>query len=638
MAEEIKELHCDIETYSSVSLAKCGVYKYASSDDFEILLFGYSINNGEVKSVDIARGEEIPNDVVLALENDEVIKYAHNSSFERICLSRFLGMPVGEYLDPESWRCTMTWAAYIGLPLSLEGVGAVLGLEKQKQSEGKNLIRYFCVPCSPTKLNGGRSRNLPEHDMEKWRQFKEYNIRDVETEMGIQEKLARFPVPDNIWDEYHLSEEINDRGVQLDMTLVRNAIRFDEQSRRELTRLMKELTELDNPNSVSQMKQWLADNGMETDTLGKKAVAELLKGAPEPLGQVLSLRQSLAKSSVRKYQAMENCVCKDSRVRGLFKFYGASRTGRWSGCLLQPQNLPANHLPDLSEARGLVRDGNYEALELLYESVPEVLSELIRTAFVPKDGCKFIVADFSSIERIVLAWLAGEKWVMESYAAKRDLYIATASHMFNVPIENINKKSPLRQKGKVADLACIAEGELVLTNKGLIPIQCVTTDHLVWDGEEWVYHGGVVYNGIREVIEYEGLRATSDHLVWVEGQQKPVRFGNAAASGAHLVQTGDGRKEIRLGRNHQSGKKVEQSNESLLCANKMYGMWKRSVANFKQFNKRKFAWMSKLQPTASDTALARQTAYCGKTTLRESQGFALWQLRQSGGSNGNFLQ
>ncbi len=446
----MKNLSLDLETYSSVDLAKSGLYRYAESSDFEILLFGYSVDDGEVQVVDLASGEKLPAKILDALTDDSVQKWAFNSSFERICLSRYLS---AKYLNPESWRCTMVWAAYMGLPLSLMGVGAVLGLEKQKMAEGKDLIKYFCAPCAPTKSNGQRRRNLPEHAPEKWAAFKAYNRRDVETEMAIQARLAKFPVPDFVWDEYHLDQEINDRGVALDMTLVTSAIAADVRSRAELTHLMKEITELANPNSVLQMKEWLADHGLETDTLGKKAVAELLKTAPAPLGSALTLRQQLAKSSVKKYQAMANAVCGDGRVRGLFQFYGANRTGRWSGRLLQPQNLPQNHMPDLEQARALVRAGDFPTLELLYDPMPEVLSELIRTAVVPKPGHKFIVADFSAIEARVIAWLAGEHWRNEVFASHGRIYEASASQMFYVPIEEITKGSPLRQKGKIAELA-----------------------------------------------------------------------------------------------------------------------------------------------------------------------------------------
>lgn len=449
----MQTLSIDLETYSDQPLAKTGVYRYVESPDFEILLFAYSVDGGPVQQIDLACGEKIPSEVLSALEDDKVTKWAFNANFERICLSRYLGYPTGDYLEPDSWKCSMVWAAYMGLPLSLEGAGAVLGLEKQKLTEGKDLIKYFCQPCAPTKSNGQRTRNLPKHAPDKWLAFKRYNIRDVETETSIQARLSKYPVPDSVWEEYHLDQEINDRGVGLDMELVRQAIQMDGRSRSELTQAMKELTSLDNPNSVQQMKQWLADNGLETDTLGKKAVAELLKTAPPELQKVLTLRQQLAKSSVKKYQAMETAVCADGRARGMFQFYGANRTGRWAGRIIQMQNLPQNHLGDLSEARGLVRTGNFDALEMLYEDVPDTLSQLIRTAFVPQENRKFIVADFSAIEARVIAWFAGEKWRQDVFAEDKDIYCASASQMFGVPVEKHGVNGHLRQKGKIAELA-----------------------------------------------------------------------------------------------------------------------------------------------------------------------------------------
>ena len=449
----MKTLSLDIETYSDIPLQKTGVYRYCESPNFEILLFGYSIDSGPVQVVDLACGEHIPKAVLAALEDDSVIKWAFNAAFERVCLSRYLGYPTGEYLDPESWHCSMVWAATMGLPLSLEGVGAVLGLEKQKLTEGKELIKYFCQPCLPTKANGQRTRNRPFHAPDKWELFKRYNARDVEAEMGIQQKLSKFPVPPQVWEEYDIDQEINDRGVRIDMELVEQAIQMDARSRQELTDAMKRMTALENPNSVQQMKQWLSDNGMETDSLGKKVVAELLKTAPPELAEVLTLRQQLAKSSVRKYQAMEKTVCSDNRARGMFMFYGANRTGRFSGRNIQLQNLPQNHLPDLAEARALVRSGNFDAVELLYEDVPDTLSQLIRTAFIPRDGAQFLVADFSAIEARVIAWFAGETWRQEVFSKGGDIYCASASQMFKVPVEKHGINGHLRQKGKIAELA-----------------------------------------------------------------------------------------------------------------------------------------------------------------------------------------
>ena len=445
----MESINIDIESFSSVDLSKCGVYRYASSPDFDILLFGYSVDGGDVHVVDLCQGEEIPADIVAALSDDSVIKWSYNNNFERVCLSNYFGT----WFEPGSWRCTMVWAAYLGLPRSLEDVGAVLGLEKQKLSEGKDLIRYFCVPCKQTKANGGRTRNLPGHDREKWERFKAYNLRDVEAEMQIQQRLSRYPVPDFVWEEYRQDQEINDRGIGVDMEMVRNAIAIDGRSKAELSAAMKELTGLENPNSVQQMKQWLSENGVETDSLDKKAVAELMKDAEEPLRKVLALRQQLAKSSVKKYQAMENAVCADSRAHGMFAFYGANRTGRFSGRIIQLQNLYKNTMPDLAQARELVRCGDFEALVILYDSVPEVLSELIRTAFVPQDGRKFIVADFSAIEARVLAWIAGERWRLKVFEGGGDIYCASASQMFHVPVEKHGVNGHLRQKGKIAELA-----------------------------------------------------------------------------------------------------------------------------------------------------------------------------------------
>jgi len=457
----------DIETYSSNDLNKCGVYKYVQAPDFDIQLFGYAVDGGVVQVVDLAAGEEIPEEVLAALSDERVTKWAFNSNFERICLSEWLrrnrpeyfisySIPedtVGDYLDPHGWKCSMIWSAYMGLPLSLAGVGAVLGLEEQKLKEGKDLIRYFCVPCKATKSNGGRTRNLPEHDREKWELFKTYNQRDVEVEQSIQQKLAKFPVPNFVWEEFWLDQEICDRGIAIDRKMVEEAIALDEISKNELSQIMREMTDLDNPNSVQQMKQWLSIQGIEMDSLGKKEVAKLIGEVDGELKEVLQLRQQLAKSSVKKYQAMQNAVCVDGRARGMFQFYGANRSGRWAGRIIQLQNLPQNHMEDLEEARGLVRNGDYAALSMLYDSVPEVLSELIRSAFVARDGYKFVVSDFSAIEARVLSWLAGEKWRTEVFVNNGDIYCASASAMFGVTVEKHGENAHLRQKGKIAELA-----------------------------------------------------------------------------------------------------------------------------------------------------------------------------------------
>lgn len=480
---KIKTLSIDIETFSDADLNKCGVYKYAESDAFEILLFGYAANGGSVSVIDLTAGEEIPQEILAALSNPDVIKWAFNASFERVCLSNWLLKnrpehfsgystpedPASAFLDPSSWRCSMIWSAYLGLPLSLAGAGAVLGLEDQKLAEGKDLLKYFCVPCKPTKANGGRTRNLSHHDTEKWNLFKNYNKRDVEVEMSIQKRLAKYPVPENIWEEYRLDQEINDRGIALDMDVVENAIRFDERSKSELMETMKSITNLENPNSVVQMKQWLADNGMETESLGKKDVARLIPDAPDKLKEALQLRLQLAKSSVKKYQAMQNAVCKDGRAHGMFQFYGASRSGRWAGRLIQLQNLPQNHMTDLAEARELIRTGDYETMELLYEDIPDTLSQLIRTAFIPRSGCKFIVCDYSAIEARVLSYLAKETWRSRVFAEGKDIYCASASQMFHIPVEKHGINSHLRQKGKIAELALGYGGSVgALTSMGAL--------------------------------------------------------------------------------------------------------------------------------------------------------------------------
>lgn len=466
ITEVIKKLSIDLETFSSVPI-KCGVYPYAESPDAEVLLFGYSINDEPVIVVDVANGEKIPDYVLAALTDDSVTKWAFNALFERIFLSYWLkrnypeyfesySVPedsVSNYLDPSSWKCSMIWSAYMGLPLSLEGVGAVLGLEQQKLKEGKDLIKYFCVPCKPTKSNGGRTRNMPSDDPDKWELFKKYNKRDVEVEMSIQQKLSRFPVPDSVWDEYHIDQEINDRGILLDMDVVTNAIKFDTFSKARLMGTLKDKTDLENPNSVTQMKDWLLSKGIEADSLDKKAVIELLKTVPSDVADVLKLRQQLAKSSVKKYQAMQNSVCADKRVRGMFQFYGAGRSGRWAGRIVQFQNLPAPHMTDLTEARDIVKSGDYEFMNILYDDVPDALSQLIRTAFIPKPEYKFCVADFSAIEARVIAFLAKENWRMKVFKDNGDIYCASASAMFHVPVEKHGVNGHLRQKGKIAELA-----------------------------------------------------------------------------------------------------------------------------------------------------------------------------------------
>ena len=441
-------LGIDIETFSDVDLIKCGVYAYADSPAFEVLLFAYCFDGGETRVIDLAQGEVLPEDVVEAVFDGSVVKTAFNANFERTCLSKYFG----RYLPPDSWHCSAVQAAVLALPRSLEDVGAVLGLDERKMKEGKELIRYFCVPCKPTKANGGRRRNLPCHAPEKWEVFKRYCRRDVDVEKAIRRKLGKFPIPEGEMEAYRLDQRINDRGVLVDMGLVRQAVRCERLHKGVATERAYELTGLENPNSVAQLKGWLGENGVEAESLSKRAVAELIEGADGEVEELLRLRLLMAKTSVEKYEALERSVCSDGRVHGLLQFYGANRTGRWAGRLVQVQNLPQNHLPDLELARGLVREGRFEDVEMFYGSTPEVLSELIRTAFVPEEGCRFVVADFSAIEARVLAWLAGERWRLDVFSSHGKIYEASAAAMFHVPVEEVTKGSPLRQKGKIAEL------------------------------------------------------------------------------------------------------------------------------------------------------------------------------------------
>ena len=455
----MKQISIDLETYSDVDLSASGVYRYAESPAFEILLFGYSVDGLEPKVVELACGEDLPEDILMAIISEDVIKWAFNAAFERICLSSWLhrkhyGLIQTTYLNPSSWKCTMVWSGYAGYPMSLKMAGEALKLKDQKMDEGKNLIKFFSVPCNPTKANGGRTRNLPEHAPEMWETFTAYNKRDVEVELAIQNALSYHPVPPKIWKEYWIDQEINDRGICVDEVLVEQAVAFDDKSREELTYEINTLTGLENPNSVQQLKGWLNNKGIKTDSLDKKAVKELIQTTKdEDVKRVLTIRQNLAKSSVKKYLAMQNAVCCDGRVHGMFQFYGANRTGRWAGRYINLQNLPQNHMDDLTDARELVRTGNYETVDMLYDSIPSVLSELIRTAFIPADGYRFIVSDFSAIEARVLSFLAGEGWRIQAFREGKDIYCASASQMFHVPVEKHGVNGELRQKGKIAELA-----------------------------------------------------------------------------------------------------------------------------------------------------------------------------------------
>lgn len=535
----MRTLGIDIETFSSVDLTSVGVYRYASAPDFQVLLFGYCFDDEEVKVVDLAQGEALPKEVLDALTDDDVLKTAYNANFERICLSEHLKTQ----LAPNSWRCTAVQAAMLGLPLYLDGVAKALKLQVQKDRTGKDLIRYFSMPCKESKVNGGRTKNLPSHAPDKWESFKEYCKTDVEVEMELRRRIQKYPIPEKELELWLLDQRINDAGALIDTSLVKNAINCDAANFEKLEAQAKELTGVDNPNSVAQLKAWFKGQGYEVQSLSKQVVEEMVEDADGELEKLLRLRLEMAKTSIKKYEAIKRSVCLDGRVRGMFRFYGANRTGRFSSQLIQIHNLPRNELADLELARNLVKNSRFQDLEMLYESIPAVLSQLIRTAFIPGEGNRFIVADFSSIEARVLAWLSGESWVLETFKGHGRIYEQTAAKMFGVPVEKIvkgNAEYELRAKGKVATLACIAEGQMVLTDKGLVPIQNVTLEHKVWDGQSWVKHDGVVYQGVKEVITYGGLTATKDHLVWVEGESEPVRFEKAATNGSHLLRTGDG--------------------------------------------------------------------------------------------------
>ena len=497
-------LAIDIETYSDVSLPDCGVHRYAASEQFEILLFAYSLNDEPTQIIDLASGEKIPDEIMEYLTDDSVIKTAYNAAFERNCINRFFGLS----LKPEGWRCTLVQASMLSLPLSLEGVGEALNLDKKKMSEGKDLIRYFCMPCKPTKANGGRTRNLPSDALEKWKLFKTYCIRDVDVEKQIRNKLAKFPIPDREQKLYCMDQRINDRGIMVDQELIGHAVACDLLYKETVTKKAYEISGLENPNSVSQLKDWLNEKGIEVDSLAKAAVEELVENTQGDVAEMMKLRLAMSKTSVKKYEAMERSVCPDGRVHGLLQFYGANRTGRWAGRLVQIHNLPQNHMEDLELARSLVKEGRYDLVELLYDSTPDVLSELIRTAFVARPGCRFIVSDFSAIEARVMGYLAGEGWVMEEFRGAGKIYEQTASKMFHIPIEEITKGSPYRARGKVASLACQyggAEGALVSMGalnfveeeelKGLVQSWRTANPHIV---NYWYEIDGAVKAAVKE--------------------------------------------------------------------------------------------------------------------------------------------
>ena len=550
----MRTLAIDLETYSSNNI-RYSVYKYVEAPDFEILLFAYAFDDDPVRVVDLAQGETLPDDVKAALYDKDVLKTAFNANFEINCLRKYF-----PDLPEEQWECDRILSLYNSYPPHLAAVAKAMHFDgdRQKDTRGKALIRYFCLPCKPTKANGGRTRNYPKDAPDKWRVFKEYNRQDVVVERAIRDKLVNLRPPDFEHENWLIDQAINRNGIMVNQTLVDNAIRLSGEYREKLLARAMEITGLDNPNSPLQVKGWLEERlGCTVDSLSKAAVADMLaEDIPGDVREMLSIRQKISKSSIKKYDAMRMAACHDSRIRGMFQFYGAARTGRFAGRIVQLQNLPRNSMPDLDLARNMVLDGDLEALEMCYDDVQDVLSQLIRTALEAPPGKRFIVADFSAIEARVIAWLAGEEWEMKAFAEGKDIYCATASAMFGVPVVKHGVNGELRQKGKVAVLACLAEGQLVLTDKGLIPIEKVTKDMKVWDGQQFVHHDGVIYKGERKVITYEGLTATPDHLVWIEGNDRPVHFIEAAQSGAHLLRSGFDRTPIRVGKNNFFGKKM----------------------------------------------------------------------------------
>lgn len=622
----MNHLNIDIETYSSVDIKTSGAYKYAQSGDFEILLFAYSLNNSPVKIVDLAQGEKIPNEIIKLLNEPNCIKHAYNVAFEWWCLNQ-----AGYETDIDQWECTMVQGLYCGYPAGLEQIGKALKLpqDKAKLTTGKALIKYFCVPCKSTKANGGRLRNLSHHEPEKWQLFKDYCVQDVVTEMEVLRYFEEFPVPEKEWELWRFDILMNSEGVKIDRQMVNNALYIDEKVSNDLQEEAKKITGLSNPNSTAQLKPWLESQGLEIDNLQKGTVSELVGNTEGDVKRILEIRQELSKTSTKKYVAMREGAGSDNRVRGLLQFYGANRTGRYAGRLVQVQNLPRNYLETLDTARELVKSGDLDTLELFYGNIPDTLSQLIRTAFIPEAGKKFIVADFSAIEARVIAWLAGEEWRQNVFRTHGKIYEASASQMFGVPLEKIvkgNKEYELRQKGKVAELACIAEGSLVLTDSGLVPIEEVKLYHKVWDGENFVKHKGVIYKGIKEVITYGGLEATKDHLVWIKGKCGAVRFGDAATSSAHLLQSGAGEQAIRIGENNKQRKKMAKQLETPLCIRKMHELWKNTMGSFIQFNERQNKWVPKMFTTSENTKMVRSKIHSSKTKVYKSKRWKLSQL------------
>jgi len=625
----MRTLGIDIESYSSVDLADAGVYRYAESDDFEVLLIGYSFDGGPVEVHDCTQPGCWPRELLAALVDPSIVKTAWNAQFERTCLAAALE----EEMPPEQWSDTMVLALECGLPGSLAAAGAALGLpeDKLKDPVGKALIAYFSKPCKPTRANGMRTRNLPAHDPDRWKLYIEYNRQDVVTEMEIRKHLYQLhPSEQRLWC---LDQQLNDHGVMIDVPMVEKIVAHDKANRERLAEEARELTGLKNPNSLQQLKGWLAQNGAPVDQLRKDDIDHMLELNLMPkVHRVLEIRKALGKTSTAKYSAMLDAVCSDGRLRGILQFYGANRSGRWAGRLVQTHNLARNTLPDLDLARELAVAGDFDTMEALFGETPFVLSELIRTAFIPEPGNRFIVSDFSAIEARVIAWLAGEQWVLEAFRAGKDIYCETASQMYHVPVVKHGVNGELRQKGKIATLACIAEGQKVLTDVGLVPIEQVTADMKVWDGVEWVHHEGVVYKGEKEVIQYGGLEATADHIVWaeVDGKYRQIRFGDAAAGGARLVQSGAGREAVRLAPDHLTGAEVPEGLVAVHGADRVHRMRAEVLDVTVQHDAGQDQRLPELQPAEGRASLAGPEIHGGEAEMREPGRSAVQELWRAG--------
>ncbi|MBR7187793.1 MAG: hypothetical protein IKD53_04495 [Clostridia bacterium] len=640
-------LHVDIETYSDVDIAKAGLYKYVQSPAFDILLIAWVLDDGPVSVIDLAEPDGFTEgglrEFLRWLYDRDTALLAYNAAFEHYCINEWIRRnrdrlrPLTNYpvntIPVGDWRCVMAHSMYCGYPAGLAAVGDAMGLpqDKKKLSIGSALIKLFCVPHAPDMMNPAPWRMQPKDDPAKWLLFKSYCMQDVETEREIENRLAAWPMPLREEKLWRLTTEGNARGVMMDMDLVNRAIAIGEAEQAGMMAEAREITGLDNPNSAPQLMRWLRGRGIEAENLTKATVADLLAGdLPEDVWRVLELRQRMAKTSTKKYDAIAEAACDDGRVRGLMMYYGASRSGRWAGRIVQPQNLPQNHLDNLDYARQLAKAGDAELLALSYGSIPDALSQLIRTAFIPRPGCRFAIADYSAIEARVVAWLAGESWVLDAFRAGQDIYCATASQMFGVPVEKHGLNAHLRQRGKVAVLACIAEGSPVLTDRGLVPIEDVQPSDMLWDGELWVGHDGVIYKGERKVITYDGLTATPDHLVWVEGKPEPIYFRIASTIGAHLLRTGAGGQAIRLGEDHQPRKARERGEDALPRAHRVPELRIDTVDAVGQPARRQDQGLPAVLTAEANTAVAEPSANGSQAALREPERPEFPSLRRTG--------